>query len=641
VLTLLPLAALVVLWLLLGNLVPRWGWRRAALRAAVAAGVWLVLATEALSLLNAITPAGLAAVWALALLAAAGALGIHAKKAGKLLLPVVRIPSNWLDRLLLVGVLAVLAVTALIARLAPPNTWDSLNYHMPRVAHWAQDRSLRPFATGIEIQNSMNPGAEMIVLHLYVLSGGDRWVNFAEWLAMGLSLIGVTLVARQLGGKPPAGLVAALVAVTLPMGIIQASSTMTDYVTAFWAVCAASEILTLVSGEERPSAVVPWLASAAGMAVLAKATAVPFLLPLGLWAAIALWRRAGARQAALLAALGACGILILNAGYLARMIAVYGSPVAGERVTTHSNELRDPRVLVSNTLRNAGLEAGTPWPEVNRVIERAILKVHQWIRLDVNDPRTTTIGEFSIQTPSQAEDRAGNPAQAWLYVFVGALILVRRREIGGRALIYAGALAAGFLLFGYLFKWQVFGVRLHLPFFVLFAPVAGVGLTRALPAAFGRIVALALVLLSIPWLVGIEERPLLRDLEGSHMPSVLYETRRNLYLGGAGTPGLVEITDQTREAGCREVGIALAGGAAEYPWWVFLGAPDQGLRIEWIVSGTPSERFEDPSFSPCAIVCDTSCPAEWARVRGLPLVFEDQGYRLFLRPPVDPGGASS
>jgi hypothetical protein len=303
--------------------------------------------------------------------------------------------------------------------------------------------------------------------------------------------------------------------------------------------------------------------------------------------------------------------------------------------------LRDPRVLVSNTLRNAGLQAGTPWPEVNRVIERAILKVHQWIGLDVNDPRTTTIGEFSIETPSRAEDRAGNPAQAWLYVFVGALILARRRQVGRRTLIFAGALAAGFLLFGYLFKWQVFGVRLHLPFFVLFAPVAGVGLTRALPAAFGRIAALAALLLSIPWLVGIEERPLLRDLEGSRMPSVIYETRQTLYLRGGAPPAADEIADLTRAAGCREVGIALAGGAAEYPWWVFLGAPDRGLRIEWIVSGTPSERFEDPSFSPCAVVCDSSCPADWTRVRGLPLVSEGGDYRLFLGPPVDPGEASS
>jgi hypothetical protein len=275
------------------------------------------------------------------------------------------------------------------------------------------------------------------------------------------------------------------------------------------------------------------------------------------------------------------------------------------------------------------------------VIERAILKVHQWIGLDVNDPRTTTIGEFSIEGPSRAEDRAGNPAQAWLYVFVGALILIRRRQAGGRLLICAGALVAGFLLFGYLFKWQVFGVRLHLPFFVLFAPVAGVGLTRALPEAFGRIAALALLLLSVPWLVGIEERPLLRDLAGSRTPSVLYETRQTLYLRGGAPPVADEIAEQTRAAGCREVGIALAGGGAEYPWWVFLGAPDPGLRIEWIVSGTPSARFEDPSFSACAVVCDSSCPAEWTRVRGLPLVFEDQGYRLFLQPPADPGEAAS
>ena len=636
-LTLIPLSALVVLTLLLGNVAPSWGWRRAALRGSLAAGACLVLITEGLSLLGGITAVGLAAAWGALLVVAALALYRQARRAGRLLLPNLKLPANGLDRMLLAALVVVMAATALVAWLAPPNTWDSLNYHMPRVAHWAQDRSLRPFATGIEIQNSMNPGAEMAVLHLYVLAGGDRLVNFVEWMAMAMSLIGVSLVARQLGGKGPAGLVAALATAALPMGIIQASSTMTDYVTAFWLLCAASETLTLASESESPPAGVPWLAAAAGLALLAKATAFPFLLPLGLWSAYSLVRRARVRKAILLGALAASVVLLLNAGYLARTIAVYGSPVAGERVTTHSNEIRDLRALISNTLRNAGLHAGTPWPDVNRVIERGILKVHQWIGLDVNDPRTTVIGEFSIHTPSRAEDRAGNPAQAWLYAIVAALIISRWRRAGLKTVAYAGAVVAGFVLFGYLFKWQVFGVRLHLPFFVLFAPVAGVALTSAAPAVVGRIAALTLFALSIPWLVGIEERPLLRDLESSRRPSVLYETRRTLYMRGGASPAVVEIADRTRAVGCREVGILLAGGGAEYPIWVFLGAPDESLRIEWIVSATPSERFEDPSFAPCAIVCDASCPSDWDRVRGLPLIFEDQGYRLFMAPPAEPG----
>jgi hypothetical protein len=629
VLALIPLAALIALALLLGNLAPSWGWRRAILRASLAAGGYLVLTTEALSLVSAITPAGLASTWGALWMASVALLIRQARRAGRIVLPRLRIPRNWLDRGLLMGLIAVLGTTAVVAWYAPPNTWDSLNYHMPRVAHWAQNRSLRPFATGIEVQNNMGPGAEMIVLHLYVLERGDRFANFAEWSAMALSVLGVSLVARQLGGKPPAGLVAGITAATLPMGIAQASSTMTDYVTAFWVLCAASETLSLASDAESPGALVPWLSAAAGLALLSKATAFPFLLPLGLWAAVSLFRRAGARRGVALAALTGLIVLLLSAGHLARTIRIYGTPIPPDRLTTHSNELRDARALISNTLKNAGLHAGTPWPEVNRFLERGVLKLHQWMGLDVNDPRTTVIGEFSIEEPSQAEDRAGNPAHAWLYVAVSGLAIARRRTVGDRLLTYAGAAAAGFLVFGWLFKWQVFGVRLHLPFFVMFAPVAAAALVRAAPATIGRLVSLALLVASIPWLVGIEERPLLRGVEGARMPSILHEPRENLYIRGELLQEREALVGAIRGEGCSQVGIMLAGYAAEYPLWVFLGAPDDQLRIEWIVSGTPSSAFEDPSFVACAIVCDSSCPGDWSVIRGLPLYGEVGGLRLY------------
>jgi hypothetical protein len=114
------------------------------------------------------------------------------------------------------------------------------------------------------------------------------------------------------------------------------------------------------------------------------------------------------------------------------------------------------------------------------------------------------------------------------------------------------------------------------------------------------------------------------------MPSVLYEPRENLYIRGELLEEREQLVEAIRGGGCSRVGIMLAGYAAEYPLWVFLGAPDDELEIEWIVSGTPSARFEDPEFAACAILCDSSCPQDWSILRGLPLAGEIAGYRLFL-----------
>ena len=71
-------------------------------------------------------------------------------------------------------ILLLVGGTFCVALLSPVQTYDSLSYHLSRVAHWAQNRSVAVYVTGIERQNMMGPFAEYAVLHLYILQGGDR-----------------------------------------------------------------------------------------------------------------------------------------------------------------------------------------------------------------------------------------------------------------------------------------------------------------------------------------------------------------------------------------------------------------------------------------------------------------------------------
>ena len=143
-------------------------------------------------------------------------------------------------------------------------------------------------------------------------------------------------------------------------------------------------------------------------------------------------------------------------------------------------------------------------------------------------------------------------------------------------------------------------------------------------------VALGLTLYAWPWLVGINQRPLLPDETGV---SVLTEPRTNLYFVNA--PGLEGPYQDASAAietnSCETVGLMLGGDAAEYPLWVAMGKPGSKVKIDWIVAGVPSARYRDPTFSPCAVVCDASCPGEVATISGLPLAMNEGGIRLFMK----------
>src|SRR6266542_2522369 len=179
-------------------------WRVAFLYAALAVGVLLVTLTEGLSVIQALTAPALTAAW----LGATLVFGVM----------ILRMPHarprwrSWLG-------------TAIVSA---PNTVDSMAYHLARVAHWAQDQTVAPYPTNIRRQLALAPGAEFAILHLQLLSGSDRFASLPQWASMVGALVGVSAIAAQLGAPRPAQIFAALVCASLPIGILQSTSTQND-----------------------------------------------------------------------------------------------------------------------------------------------------------------------------------------------------------------------------------------------------------------------------------------------------------------------------------------------------------------------------------------------------------------------------
>lgn len=629
ILAFLPLLCLISLFVYLGQIRPSWGWRLSFLRAAIISGAYGVLSLEALSVIDAVTQPALVLIWTLPLIALCLGLGILLRRYKRLRIPAFTFPHGGLERLIIIGFVLILAITALVAWLTPPQTWDSLNYHMSRVAHWAQNKSLRPFATGIEIQNSIPPGAELGMLHLYVLAGGDRFVNFIEWFSMVGSVIAVSFIASRLGASSRGQWLAALFVVTLPMGIVQASSSMTDYVVTFWVLCATVEVLAL--DMDQPNTITSLMASiAAGLAILTKPIAYTYLLPFAIFAAFSLMLKRFWRPffQGMIIAIGIVGLL--NSGYFVRTTQIYGSMFAGDQVSRHANQVLDLRGLTSNVIRNAGLHIGTPSEYINKAIYLVINQAHNWIGLDVDDPRTGH-GEFRIKKPTTNEITIGNPIHALTILVIILIIILRRRNYSKRLFFYSLLSLSSFFIFSFVFKWQLFGSRYHLPFFTLMMPVVGIIISQSTSQKIQYAMAATILIGAWPTLMSIQSRPILPDDE-SRVGSVLVESRQNLYFGNGPyyQDPYLNITERIMDAGCESVGLALSGGSAEYLFWVLLGAPREDLRIEWIVSGTPSARFVDPEFQACAVICDHTCPPEWDEVNNLPLTHSFSGYRLFL-----------
>jgi hypothetical protein len=605
------------------------GVRANILRATILTALYAILSLEVLSPFHLVTRPALVMVWCLPLVVfCAWAVHLY-RSGGHIVLPAIKFPHKRGEWLAFSGIAIILLVTVLIAWVAPPMTWDSMSYHMSRIAHWAQNRSIWHYITGIERQNSMSPGAEMLTLHGYVLAGSDRFTTFTEWFAMLGSIIGVSLITKKLGGKPYAQWLAALFVVSLPMGITQASSTITDYVVAFWLVCLANE--TLEYQRSRVSLGLIFAVLASALAVLTKPTCLPYLLPFILWI-IVLAVRSLKPLALLRWALIALGLTALvTGGYLTRNLVTYGGLSNPDDFKNHINQLMTPAGLLSNVIKNTALHAGTPSDYLNNELDILIRKVHVKIGVDIMDPRTTGDGTFMIREPSFNEDAVSNPYHAITALVSLIIIIFLVRKLGWKALLYAGCVIAGFVFYSGFYKWHLFNVRYHLSFFVLFGAVFGLAMGAFIKVRWGAAVSILLWLTSIPWLISLPSRPLLPIAVVTNQPSILSQTRAELRFTNCKDcqPVFSSLVEQIEAVDCSQIGIMLNGDAGEYLFWRLFTVPIEMLRIEWIVAGTPSDRYKPMDFEPCAVICE-GCGAERTSIRGLNLFSAAYGYSLYM-----------
>jgi hypothetical protein len=499
------------------------------------------------------------------------------------------------------GVVA--AVTGLTALLAPPNTTDSMTYHMARVAHWVQNHSVAHYPTHIVRQLYQAPWAEYAIMHLQILSRGDRLANLVQYGAFIGSAVGASLVAEQVGADRRGQLLAALLVATIPMGILQASSTQNDYVVTLWLVSLAHFALSF--GARPAWASAAGVGASLGLAALTKGTAYVYAPALLCLVAPAVargrrWRPIAQILAAVVLALA------LNLGYFARNVGLEGSPIVTAPFG-FANEAFGVKTLVSNLVRNAALHLGTPVRWLNERIEQDIRLGLRAMGVKPDDVHTTWVGTgFAVRASSTQEDRAGNLVHLVLVVgAVGACLLQKELRRHRILLGYLAALVAASCLFALALKWQPWHSRLHLPLFVLFSPVVAVALARTVGGKGTVAIGLGLALVSLPFLLQNRDRPLI--------------TRRNVF----STPRKEQyflhrpVRGQTyegaaravRASGCRDVGLLATEGDWEYPLWVRLGAlrtRRRTVRIEHVDVRTTSAVIERlpryAAFSPCVVV---------------------------------------
>jgi len=555
-------------------------WRELTLRVMVAGGAIAVVMTELLGALHQLRRGPLLAAWAVVILLAAWRWRPDLPPRPKL---------EWFPGLIALGCAAVAAIVGYTAWLSPPNSADAMSYHMVRILYWVQSASVDFFPTSYYNQVSQPPGAEYLMLHTVLLSGGDRYVNLIAFCAYAGSAIAVSLIARSLGLKPASQAFAALFAVTLPNAVLQGSGAKNDSLLGLW--LAASVYFGLEGNAF-------FFALPVALALTTKATAFLFLPPL---LVVVLWRK---RQSLKLCGLTAAAILLLNGPQYARNIALSGSPLGfdsaqGDGFFRWRNERLGWKPTVSNALRHLSEQLGARSPAWNNGVYEAVLRAHRMLGIDPNDAATTwpwTKYEAPRNTNHEAD--ANN---RWHLLFLAAAAPLDWP--------YTVALFCAFLLFCAYLKWQHFMPRLELPLFVLGAPLAARLFERLRYPALQAIVCLFLLNNARPYLLENWTRPLkgphrlqATSREMNYFSDMTQWTNRDSYL---------EAVRLTAATSCDVVGTDITYNHVEYP---FLALVKQlNPRVRFVHADVPG------AAPPCVVLCLDCAGHEEKRLRYAPL----------------------
>jgi hypothetical protein len=590
----LPFSAFLSSVLLLKRKINGCLWRESILYSFLGFGTLVLLSTEFLSIFKLFSLGPLSVFWG-SVTAALLFFNVTGKRAFK---PSIEIPSltrlPLLDKYLAGFIFLLIVILGLIAITTPPNTWDAMTYHMGRVAHWVQNRTVAFYPTNIERQLYINPFAEYWIAQCVILlHGSDLFVNMVQWMSMLGTLTGVSLIAKALGLNRSGQILSAFFVITLPNAIVQSSSAQTDFVVTLWIVTAVYFMLKNVQA----LSLINTLAVLAAfiLAFYTKGSCLFILLPFWIWMLCANLKKRGWRQSALVL----IGLALVMGFYLWRNNFWLGSSVFPEE---HNHELHigDLKGIFSNLLLHYGMHLRTGFLVTDLALGDFIEKIHQWMGMSIlSSPANIHALPFNFMEFPFQEDEVPNFIFFVTLLACGAwYLLFKRHEFSSFKGKFTLLAFLCFFVFNAFVKWSPFDGRYHLPFFVLFAPFLADIFAGARKTLFVIIIFFSLS--AAVFVFYNQSKPL---AGGSSLLSTPREFKY-FYTNPGALPSTASITQGVAQSNCHEVGLELGENAWEYPFWAFLKNRVTPLRIEHVLVKNSSRDLPYPlgSFTPCLII---------------------------------------
>ena len=506
--------------------------------------------------------------------------------------------DHWI--LLLIVVIAI--ILGFVAYYVPPNNWDSMTYHMSRVMHWIQNKNVDYYPTLITRQLSSPDLAEFQILHFQILTQNDYFAQSVQWSGMIGSLVVVSLIIKQLGGSVKGQIMGVLFAFTIPMGMLQSITTQNDYIASFYVLVAIYYVLLFKENTSWFNALM--IGISIGVAVKTKGTAYVFSAPLVLYL-LYFWIKVKEKKVFFQGVIIVILVIVMNLGFYVRNYRLFHDPLASSEATIIVNQKKGLDVTLSNVVRYTAFNLGTNNKELNNKIYKITLGLHRLVSLSPADSATSFGGRpFFIPTGAHLYAEDYSPTPLHLVFFMISLIywLIFRENFSRLNNLYLAFGTVSFLLFTFYFKWQEWGTRFMLIYFLMMSVFLGV-VADKIYSKIGMS-KFSFIYYLIPLLFIFNGYTIVLKLVSEPFKdntNVFKIPRENLYCGNGSKldKKYKAIAQEFSKINCTEIGIVGNLDDWEYPLWVFLKNTGKPFRIRHLNVPNISNTINKNQVIPC------------------------------------------
>ena len=379
----------------------------------------------------------------------------------------IAIPSKEQSILLFIFFIIILPLL-LLAIFIPPNNWDSMAYHLPRVEHWIQNKNIYPYPTNIVRQVLTSPLSEYIIVNFQILSNTDAFSNLVQFASFIFILFSSTLIFSVLKINYKGQLFLLLALLSLPMMLFQATTTQTDLLAIFFFLSFILFGLLIIQSDDNFKTNFIFLASSLTLGILTKYHIAIFAAPIIFYLLYNLIKKKNNKNIIFATLISVLTVTIILVPLFLRNIYFFGS-ITGKELFDENATIVNSTISIQNMLSNNFKHIvdfiSIPINGYNNLLFSLNHTLHNIIGISENSLGNNWAGEPFTVNNYLNEDTAGSIIHAALIII--SLFLVFKSKHKTKLLLLFAYCFIAFSLYGLLFRYTPFDIRLLLPVLIL------------------------------------------------------------------------------------------------------------------------------------------------------------------------------